>query len=66
MMQTIEVIISPQGEAKIETRGFTGSSCQQASSFLERALGVKVSEKPTTEFYQNESQGEVLQQGGRP
>jgi hypothetical protein len=62
-MKTIDVTISPQGETKIETRGFTGRSCQQASQFLEQALGAKVSEAPTAEFYQTQSQGQILQQG---
>lgn len=64
MMQTIEVIISPKGETKIETRGFTGSSCQQASHFLEQALGTKVAETPTAEFYQTQPQSQTIQQGG--
>ena len=66
MMKTIEVIISSQGETKIETRGFVGNSCQQASQFLEQALGTKVSEMPTAEFYQTQSQGQTMQQGGAP
>ena len=66
MTKTIEVIISPQGEAKIETRGFVGSSCQQASQFLEQALGTKVADMPTTEFYQTQPQGQTIQQGGAP
>lgn len=64
MTRTIEVIISPKGETKIETRGFTGSSCQQASQFLEQALGVKVSEMPTAEFYQQPVTQQAVQQGG--
>ena len=63
-MKTIEVIISPKGETKIETRGFAGSSCRQASQFLEQALGVKVSEVPTAEFYQAQPQGQTIEQGG--
>jgi beta-lactam-binding protein with PASTA domain len=63
-MKTIEVIISPTGETKIETKDFAGSSCQQASQFLEQALGAKVSETPTPEFYQTQPQGQILQQGG--
>ena len=51
-MKIIEVIVSPQGETKIETRGYAGASCKQASEFLERALGIKQSEKLTAEFYQ--------------
>ena len=65
-MKTIEVIISPKGETKIETKGFAGSSCQQASQFLEQALGTKVSESPTTEFYQTQPQSQTIQQGGAP
>ena len=64
MTRTIEVIISPQGETKLETKGFAGSSCQQASQSLEQALGIKVSEKPTAEFYQTQPQGQTIQQGG--
>jgi beta-lactam-binding protein with PASTA domain len=64
MMRIIEVIVSPQGETKIETKGFAGSSCREASQFLEQALGTKVSEIPTAEFYQAQPQGQVIQQGG--
>lgn len=64
MTRTIEVIISPQGETKIETKGFTGSSCQQGSQFLEQALGAKVSDQPTADFYQQQPTEQAVQQGG--
>lgn len=51
-MKIIEVIVSPTGEAKIETRGFTGPSCREASRFLEQSLGVRSSEQVTAEFHQ--------------
>ena len=51
-MKTIEVIVSPQGETKIETKGFEGTECQQASEFLERALGQRQAEQLTSEFHQ--------------
>ena len=63
-MQTIEIIISPQGESKIETKGFTGNRCRQASQFLEEALGAQVSEKLTVEFYQQQATSEPVQQRG--
>jgi hypothetical protein len=66
MMQIIEVIVSPQGETRVETKGFVGSSCRQASQFLEEALGAMVSEKLTAEFYQQEATQQRLQQGGAP
>jgi hypothetical protein len=52
MMKTIEVIVNPQGEVKVETKGFTGGSCREASKALEEALGVKGEERMTAEFYQ--------------
>ena len=52
--QIIEVVISPTGETRVETKGFVGSSCRQASQFLEQALGAKLDDKFTAEFYQQE------------
>ena len=62
-MKTIEVIISRKGETKIETRGFAGNSCEQASQFLEQALGTKLADKPTADFSQ-QSTTQAVQQGG--
>ena len=47
-MKTIEVIITPTGETKIETKGFSGSECKQASQFL----GQNVGEQHTPEYHQ--------------
>lgn len=55
MIKTIEVVISPAGETKIQTKGFTGSACQDASRFVEEALGTRSSERLTAEFYQQQS-----------
>lgn len=30
-MKTIEVIVSPNGQTKLETKGFAGSQCREAS-----------------------------------
>jgi hypothetical protein len=61
--QVIEVIVLPNGETKLETRGFVGSSCKQASQFLEQALGMRVQEQPTAEFYQTTATEQLLRQG---
>ena len=37
-MKTIEITVSSQGEARLQTKGFTGSSCREASRLLEQAL----------------------------
>ncbi len=66
MTKTIEIIVSPTGETRIETKGFQGSSCQDASRFLEQALGARSSETLTAEFYQQAEQTQSIQQGGQP
>tara|TARA_R110002167_G_scaffold146607_2_gene338075 strand:+ start:13598 stop:13792 length:195 start_codon:yes stop_codon:yes gene_type:complete len=51
-VKTIEIIISTDGQSRIETRGFTGSRCRDASRFLEAALGKVSSEQLTAEYHQ--------------
>ena len=51
-MKTIEIIVSPKGESTIQTRGFAGSACRDASKELEIALGRRVGEQLTAEFHQ--------------
>ena len=63
MTRIIEVIISPNGETKIETKGFSGSSCQAASQSLEQALGIRQAERLTAEFYSQETSRQKLQEG---
>ena len=50
--QTIEITVSPTGDISVQTKGFTGSSCRDASRFIEQALGEKSAEQLTPEFYQ--------------
>ena len=52
MMKTIEIIVAADGKTTVQTRGFVGSSCQDASRFIEQALGQRTGEKLTAEFYQ--------------
>ena len=40
MKSTIEVIVSPKGEIQIDALGFKGADCEQATRYLEEALGV--------------------------
>jgi hypothetical protein len=62
--RTIEVIVSRTGETRIETRGFAGSGCQEASRYLEQALGIRAAEKLTAEFYHSAVQAQLLHQKG--
>ena len=63
MTRIIEVMISPTGETKIETKGFSGSSCQAASQSLEQALGVRQAERLTAEFHAQETSRQQLEEG---
>jgi hypothetical protein len=63
--RVIEVIVSPTGDAKIETKGFTGNDCRQASATLEQALGTKANERLTTEFHQLQPHVHVAEEGQR-
>ena len=38
-MRTIEVLVDPQGGIQIEAVNFKGPDCEQATRFLEEALG---------------------------
>ena len=38
--QRIDVWISPEGAITIDAVGYTGSSCEEATAFLEQALGT--------------------------
>lgn len=51
---TIEIMISPTGQTVIQTKGFAGTACRQASAFLEQALGQRTAETLTPEYYRQE------------
>jgi hypothetical protein len=53
-MKTIEIIVAPDGKTTVQTRGFVGPSCRDASRVVEQALGEATSEERTAEFYQTE------------
>jgi Protein of unknown function (DUF2997) len=52
-LKTIEITVDSKGECTVQTKGFAGSSCREASKFVEKALGVVVSDAPTAEMYQS-------------
>jgi Protein of unknown function (DUF2997) len=61
-MKTIEITVDPKGQSKIETKGFTGAECREASRFLEAALGCPSSETLTAEFHQEQRTNQELRQ----
>ncbi len=51
MTKQIEIVVDPNGSTTVETKGFKGSTCIEASLFIKQALGRKTSERTTAEFY---------------
>ncbi len=50
---TIEIIVSPTGEIQIDAVGFKGADCEQATRFLEEALGITKGRVKKPEYHQN-------------
>lgn len=63
MNQTIEIVVAPTGQTRVETKGFHGADCQVASRFIERALGQKTDEVLTADFYQTAVSHQQVRQG---
>ena len=63
--QIIEVVVSPQGETRVETKGFAGSSCQAASQSLEAALGAHRREVLTEEYFRSAAVTTIQQDNRR-
>jgi hypothetical protein len=51
MAKTIEVIVMPDGQLKIDAVGFKGADCEKATAFLENALGQVRGKQKKPEYY---------------
>lgn len=45
-MKTITIVIDKVGQVAMQTHGFDGQSCKDATQALEQGLGVVLSDKP--------------------
>ena len=61
-MKQIQIIVSTAGETTVQTKGFAGSECRDASRFIEEALGKRTGEQLTGEFYAEETTQQHNQQ----
>jgi hypothetical protein len=52
MKPTIEITVRPSGEILIDAMGFKGADCEQATRFLEQALGIKKETIKKPEYHQ--------------
>ena len=62
MTKIIELTITSKGETTVTTKGFVGSSCRDASRFIEQALGQRTGEQLTPEFHQTVESQQTQQQ----
>ncbi|WP_254510226.1 DUF2997 domain-containing protein [Anatilimnocola floriformis] len=63
MTKIIEVTVLPSGETKLETQGFAGTECRDASRCFEQALGVSGQQKFTAEYHQQLRSTQQLREG---
>ncbi|QDU96251.1 DUF2997 domain-containing protein [Lignipirellula cremea] len=61
--KTIEIIVTPNGQTRVETKGFVGSECRDASRFIEQALGQQTDEVLKVEFHQTGTNQQQVRQG---
>ena len=62
-MKIIEIVIAPNGQSRVETKGFTGAECRDASRFIEQAIGQQTNEILKSEFHQTATAQQQVQQG---
>ena len=62
MTKFIEVIVSATGQVVLQSKGFGGSECRDATRALEQALGQSISEQLTADFHQTPSAHETNRQ----
>jgi hypothetical protein len=52
MNRRIELFIAPDGTLTIDAIGFKGADCDQATRFLEQALGLTAEKQRKPEYHQ--------------
>lgn len=61
MSASLRIVVAPNGQTRVETVGYTGSDCRQASAAFEQALGLKTREELTSGFYASAQQPHTQQ-----
>ena len=60
-MKTITIIVDKVGQVAIQTNGFDGQSCKEATKVIERGLGVVLSDRPSFDQPTQQTSAEVIQ-----
>ena len=66
MSPQIVVTVAPDGATKLETVGYVGPACRDASRALEAALGLVQHEQLTAAYHQAETQAAPLTESAGP
>ncbi|MHA3774847.1 DUF2997 domain-containing protein [Verrucomicrobiota bacterium sgz303538] len=61
--RSIEVTVQPSGEITIDALGFKGADCEQATRYLENALGVVGTKQKKPEYHRCRSTTQHQQVG---
>jgi hypothetical protein len=60
-MEQITIDIDADGEVNIDADGFRSSACEQATGFLEQALGTTVKRRRKAAYYQQQQTSRTQQ-----
>ncbi|MBP9222631.1 MAG: DUF2997 domain-containing protein [Verrucomicrobiales bacterium] len=60
--ERIDVWISPEGAITIDAVGYTGSSCEEATRFLETSLGTVGRKQRSRDYYRKNTSQQSNQQ----
>ncbi len=52
MLERLIITVSPTGDVSIEAQGYKGKSCEDATKFLETALGQRTDQTKKPEYHQ--------------
>ena len=63
MSKTIIVTITPDGEANVETTGFVGRECIEATAGVKTNLGLVTEASPTAEYHRQIKEVDHVKQG---
>jgi hypothetical protein len=67
-LKRITLLVRPDGTSVVEAAGWSGADCRAGTEFLETALGQRLSERLTPEFYAaaESEAAERLSEGSSP
>ena len=63
-MKQVQILLATDGGVSIEAHGFKGPDCEQATKYIEQALGKTTERKRKAEFAQRETVNTVQARTG--